>query len=68
MILLEKDPGESRSDFLTRGQFVLDNIGNDSINNLINKSYLFVNIYNHKNKYNSEIEKRLCKNYDCVFY
>lgn len=68
MIILERDDGESRSDFLTRGQFILDNFNKDSVENLTNKSYLFINIYNHHNKYDDDIEKRLCKEHSCVFY
>ena len=64
MIILKKDNGESRENFLTRGHFIVRNIDRADINTLTNVSRLYINVYIHGQTFGSKVEKELEK-YDC---
>jgi len=64
MIVLNKDVGETREQFLIRAHFVVRNISKDELSSVINMSYLFLNSKIFGNKYDKTVENKLSK-YDC---
>jgi hypothetical protein len=64
IIVINKDIGECRTTFLIRAHFILRNLNISDIDTIVKKSYLYINIYVHKQKFNSNVENSL-KGYDC---
>jgi hypothetical protein len=64
MVILNKDVGETREQFLIRAHFIVRNISKDELSSVINMSYLFLNIKFFENKYDQTVENKLSK-YDC---
>ena len=65
VIILTKVIGETPDEFFHRGGFILRNLGKATLEDIINKSFLFVNIFIKKNGYGEEILKKFQKKYDC---
>lgn len=65
IIIMEKDIGECREIFITRAYFVLRNLNIANIKTVINKSYLYVNMYIHKLQFDKTVENSL-NGYDCT--
>ena len=51
IIIVEKDNGECREIFLTRAHFILRNLSISGIATVINKSYLYVNMFVHNQEF-----------------
>ena len=64
IIIINKDIGECRSVFLTRAHFILRNLEVADFKTVVNKSYLYINIFMNNHKFNSDIVDSL-KEYDC---
>ena len=64
IIIINKDIGECRTTFLMRAHFILRNLEVSDISTIIKKSYLYINMYVRKQKFNSSVENSL-KEYDC---
>lgn len=58
MVIVTKTRGETRKNFLLRGQFIVNNLGKCSVQKLVDKSHIFVNIMVNKNTYDSHIMKK----------
>lgn len=65
VIILTRVIGETSDEFFHRGGFILRNLGKGTMKDVINKSFLFVNIFIKKNGYGEEILKKFQKKYDC---
>ena len=68
IIILQKQLGETQDELYQRAIFIMNNIDNKDFNLLLNKSFLFLNIFIRKNEYVSDILKKLTDNYDCSIY
>lgn len=68
IIILQKQLGETQDELYQRAIFIMNNIDNKDFNLLLNKSFLFLNIFIRKNEYGSDILKKLTDNYDCSIY
>ncbi len=64
IIIINKDIGECRSVFLMRAHFILRNLGMSDFITIVNKSYLYINMFVNNHKFNPGIEDSL-KVYDC---
>ena len=65
LIKMSKVRFESREHFLIRSYFVLNNLDKDEFNNLVNLSFLFLNVYYHNLKYDDDIHAKL-NGYVCL--
>ena len=65
IIRLRRNNDESREQFLLRAHFIRNNLARDELKRLIDISYIFLNKYYFKQKFNSDIDKMMSK-YDCT--
>jgi hypothetical protein len=65
IIRLRRNNDESREQFLLRVHFIRNNLARNELTRLIDLSYIFLNKYHFKQKFNSDIDKMMGK-YDCT--
>jgi hypothetical protein len=73
LLTLKKNVGETPDELYYRALFILNNINDDNCDKklfeiLIDKSFLFINVFIRKNTYNNKIIKKLKEKYNCNIY
>lgn len=60
-IILSKDKFESRENFLIRSYFIINNLEENNLEELINSSYLYLNKFYFNCNYNNNTESKIQK-------
>ena len=66
--ILNRIVGEPLDELYHRYTFIKNNLDKGNFDNIVNKSFLYVNIFIKKNCYGPEILKKFIETYDCTVY